>query len=178
MKLHLIRHGQAESSVYSKHDFDRKLSTKGIKQINKLGKFLEVKIHVSKVWCSGAARTRETLAIVRQFIPFSDITYFDELYLARLDLLLKHIWQNSGDEDLIIVGHNFGISELASYFTSTGSLRPAQRGAVHRSGDRIEMGTGEYVCIEFNCLSWEETSIYFDGLSRVNSGTIIENYRP
>lgn len=42
----------------------------------------------------------------------------------------------------MIIGHNNGLSELASYFTE----------------EFIDLSTCEYICITFDIQSWKETS--------------------
>ena len=54
---------------------------------------------------------------------------------------LKLIWQENHPDDLVLIGHNFGISDLANYFLD----------------NQIELRTAEYICIEFPFDSWGET---------------------
>jgi phosphohistidine phosphatase len=156
MKLHLIRHGKAERSSSSGRDFDRQLASKGTAQSELLGEYLRSKGISEKieVWCSDAARTRETLAGVRAAIQFTNVSYHEELYLCAVKTFLKMLWSSDSDQDLIIVGHNFGISDLAEYF----------------SNEAIEMKTGEYVEITFTLKERKATS---QGI-----GSITDRYRP
>ena len=64
------------------------------------------------------------------------------MYLGPLSNYLKIIWGIESNEDILIVGHNLGISDLVSYFTE----------------EFIEMQTAEYICIDFELDSWIETS--------------------
>lgn len=154
MKLHLIRHAKASGYSISGNDFDRKLSGKGIRQATELGQFLKNEIGNCAVSCSNAARTRQTLAIVGEQNTFSDIKFYDELYLCSKETYLEHMWQYPGKDDLVIFGHNFAISEVASYLTN----------------EIIEMRTSEYVCILFENMTWSETS--------KGMGRIINQFRP
>jgi len=154
MKLHLIRHAKASGHSISGNDFDRELSEKGIRQATALGEFLKNEIGSCTVSCSNAARTRQTLDIIGKQNEFSDIKFYNELYLCSKETYLEHLWQYSGNNDLVIVGHNFGISEVASYLTN----------------EIIEMRTSEYVCILFEDMTWRETS--------KGMGTKINQYRP
>lgn len=144
MKLHLVRHGKAEKDSASGKDFDRGLAPKGVAQSELLGDHLKINELNSTitVWCSDAARTRETLGGLRTSIPFTNVTYRKDLYLCSRDHLLDQIWQHSGKGDLMIIGHNFGISDLAEYFLE----------------EFIELRTGEYISIHFVCDNWNETS--------------------
>ena len=50
MKLHLVRHGNAEDTSKNGQDFDRSLSKKGINQTLNLGVYLNPKIDGCEVW--------------------------------------------------------------------------------------------------------------------------------
>lgn len=156
MKLYLIRHGKAEVTARSGRDFDRALAAKGHKQCEHLGKYL-CEEEFSKdliVWCSDALRTKESLLYVRSGgVKLPKAIYSKELYLCSQDDLLKKIWSQDHNLDIMIIGHNFGISELAEYF----------------SDDFIELRTGEYICIEFDLSTWEEACRA--------TGTIVDRYR-
>ena len=154
MKLHLIRHAKASGYSISGNDFDRELSEKGIRQATALGEFLQNEISTCSVSCSNAVRTRQTLSIVGEQNSFSDIKFYNELYLCSKETYLEHLWQFAGNDDLVIVGHNFGISEVASYLTD----------------EFVEMRTCEYVCILFEDMTWSEIS--------KGTGTKINQYRP
>lgn len=154
MKLHLIRHGKTNYQSESGNDFDRKLRNKGEIQAVQLGKYLKDIIKVEYVFCSSAARTVQTLELVSENTILPNIVFSDDLYLSPLASYLKLIWELKGENDVLLVGHNFGISDLVTYFTD----------------ELIEMKTAEYICIDFGLDSWKETS---RGL-----GTISARYRP
>ncbi|MCH2231274.1 MAG: histidine phosphatase family protein [Crocinitomicaceae bacterium] len=153
MKLHLIRHGKAEQGTIETTDINRKLSTKGIKQTTQLGNYL-TKLNDIEVWCSDAIRTRETLFSIQKSCQFSNVNYFFDLYLCSKVDLLSLLWKRKSEEDLIIIGHNFGISDLLSYFADT----------------PLEMRTSEYYCLDFGNLARNETS--------QGTGSIVDYYRP
>ncbi|MCH2225545.1 MAG: histidine phosphatase family protein [Crocinitomicaceae bacterium] len=142
MKLHLLRHAKTDQQSSTGRDFDRKLLPKGIVQGASLARYFTDTIVVNTVWCSEAARTRETLSIIQKSNEFENVSYCQELYLCSRDVFLQKIWSLKHSDDLLIVGHNFGISDLATYLTD-----------VH-----VELKTGGYICIEFQADSWEETS--------------------
>ena len=155
MKIHLIRHAKADPSAASGKDYDRKLSPKGIVQVNVLGLFLhDLNIKPEIIFCSSAARTRETLSIIHHKISLGKITYFEDLYLCDREIYLSKIWELKNKKELLIVGHNDGISALATYL----------------SDEPFMMKTGEYTCIEFNVDSWQEVSR--------GTGSIIAQFRP
>ncbi len=152
MKLHLIRHGKAAHSI-GELDFNRPLSEKGRSQAEALGKYLKKKVDNCAVWCSDANRTRETLELISKVVNFGETNYKADFYLAEKELMLGQLWKDSSQVDRVIVGHNFGISDLLGYFT----------------GELILMQTGEYICIDFGDLTLVESS--------KNTGTICDQFR-
>ena len=142
MKLHLIRHAKALQPELNQHDFKRSLSDRGKQQAKALGKYLNDKGLTSEVWCSDAVRTKQTLEIIGLENRFEKITFFNEFYLCPKQTFLEKLWLDDSEKDIVIVGHNFGISDLANYFLD----------------DVIEMRTCEYLCIEFKTEKRNETS--------------------
>ena len=154
MKLHLLRHGKTHQQSDSGKDFDRKLNEKGLAQCELLGEYFAKKEIYCETWCSSARRTRETFSNVSKKINLKKVVMRDDFYLCSRETLLDALWERTGDDDLLIIGHNFGISDLATYLTDT----------------RIELRTGGYICIEFTDFRWQELS---RGL-----GVIADQYRP
>ena len=152
MKLHLIRHAKATSQVGT-NDISRKLSTKGILQAKGLSEYLNGKIDGCLIWCSDAARTRQTLNIIEKEFSIEKIKYKIDFYLCPKEIMLQQIWNSSLNKDLVIIGHNYGISDLLNYFT----------------GEMISMQTGEYICIDFGELTLAESS--------KNTGVICDQFR-
>lgn len=142
MKLHLIRHAKTHQAGYNENDFNRRLMEKGIQQSIELGKYLKANSISAEVWCSEAVRTKETLAIIQKECDWQDVTFSRDLYLCSKRTFLERLWKDSSNDDLIIVGHNFGISDLASYFLDS----------------PIELRTGEYIGIDFENFSRNQTS--------------------
>lgn len=142
MKLHLLRHAKTNQSSSTGRDFDRSLLPKGINQSQALGTVLGPYLKDVEIWCSDASRTKETLSIIQRQLSLSKPKYLKQLYLASRDEILDMIWNHESDRDLLIVGHNYGISDVASYFLD----------------ENIELRTGGYLIIEFDIDSWEESS--------------------
>jgi phosphohistidine phosphatase len=113
LQLNLIRHAKTEPQSKSGRDFDRELLPKGRKQAELLAAFLQENgIQLGNVFCSTAARTKETAAFITETTA-CHIDFFDELYLASCSELKQFIAQQNG-KTITIIGHNEGISELAS----------------------------------------------------------------
>jgi phosphohistidine phosphatase SixA len=64
------------------------------------------------------------------------------------------LWEKHPHGNVLLVGHNYGISDLVNYFCGTD----------------IELRTGQYVRISFNTSNWAE--VFQD------TGSIVEMYRP
>ena len=155
MKLHILRHAKTEKISKSGRDFDRKLMEKGKLQATKMASFLEHKNwEETSLFCSSAQRTKETFDIVCKNINFKRVCFEQNLYLSGLNDLLNIVWEQKTKNDIFILGHNDGLSQLGSYF----------------SGEEIHLKTCGYVCIEFQIDSSEE-------MSR-DSGILIEAFRP
>lgn len=143
MKIHLVRHAKTDPNSQSGRDFDRRLLPKGIAQANVLSYFFSQNgIHPSYTYCSDAVRTRETLAILSYGNELGKIQHLMDLYLADREIYLKMIWDLKHKKDILIVGHNDGISSLASYLLEETCI----------------LKTCHYVCLEFDADSWKEIS--------------------
>ena len=141
MIVHLLRHAKTEVFSNTGKDFDRKLAPKGHQQCLELKALLsKVMGEETKIFSSSARRTRETARFI--FDDQQEILFFDELYLAGKDDLMAFISNREEVKEILIIGHNFGISELASYYT----------------GKQILLKTGGFVSIDFPDFSVNELS--------------------
>ncbi|RFC53939.1 SixA phosphatase family protein [Brumimicrobium aurantiacum] len=153
MKLYLLRHGDAEINSSTGKDFDRGLSELGKKQVDRVKKRMEkVAPNVEfTVFCSSALRTKETWKVLSPVIEEQELEFLDDLYLADNNHLLNFLWNvNHPTSDVLLIGHNNGISDLASYLLD-------QRYTIPTSGllvidfpeakdlSEVGLGTGEEV---------------------------------
>ena len=140
MKLYLVRHAKTDPHSITGKDFDRKLLPRGKQQALDLSHFLnEHKIQVEKVLCSSAIRTKETWGYLSDKWT-APIEFTSELYLCNHLKMLQLINNSNCHENLMIIGHNEGISELATYL----------------SGATIHMKTGMLVELSFQVSNWTE----------------------
>lgn len=143
LELYLLRHGKATNPEGYKDDFDRPLNKKGIVQINQIGfKLQNEGKKIAQIISSSAKRTEETTAIANHYLGISNVSYSKELYLARHDFILHHLIKNANENSVLYVGHNFGISDLASYL----------------AGDTYSLSTGMLIHFQFELQSWDELS--------------------
>lgn len=119
-RIYLIRHGKAEDG-YGKADFERSLIAKGEKKTRKIAQFLlEKHIKVDQLLVSMANRTKETAVLIADILEISRDKIIDEkaLYLASTTSILNVIYGvDDTVENIMIVGHNPGISNLATYLS-------------------------------------------------------------
>ena len=145
MKLYLLRHGDAQYKALSGKDFDRSLSPSGKKEIEQVKEFFieKEKDKEFSVYCSSAQRTKETFQILSSGLKMKKSAYFDELYHADFQFLMEFLsaLNTSEEEVVLLVGHNNGISDLASYLLD----------------QRIGLPTGGLMVINFTVINnWSE----------------------
>ena len=155
MILHLIRHANAMIKSTSGKDFDRTLSVKGRVEAKLLQTFVNtIELFNTDIYISSSQRTMETSSIALTNELFSNAVYLDELYLASSEMLLKFITELNTEKDILLIGHNEGISALASYLTN----------------QYVGLGTANYVGIDFPFIN---SKLISNG-----NGTIIRFFEP
>jgi phosphohistidine phosphatase len=143
MNLHLIRHAKTEKESDNGGDFSRGLLPRGISQCADLKKnIFKQKIKQPTVWCSSAIRTNQTWQLISDCLQPCHFENRPELYLCNKEIYLQLIWANNRTQDIVIIGHNFGISDLAEYLLD----------------EPYQMKTSEYLCLEMEIDSWVEAS--------------------
>lgn len=117
--LYLLRHGEAEMAFGRQEDFNRQLTSNGIAQLKRLGKILALNAtSFDQVLSSSARRTMMTTDLINEFVPTSKIIFEEGLYEAFTEHILNYINQvDKNIDNLLLVGHNPGISAMASYIT-------------------------------------------------------------
>lgn len=155
LTLHIIRHAKTHQQSESGKDKDRALLEKGIAQSNLLGNYLQSHhIELGKMLCSSAKRTRQTKSIICQHLAEQCcVEYRDSLYMAsKTDLLAELVSET--DPIVTIIGHNDGLSDLASYCAD----------------EYIGLGTCEFITLTFPFEDWSHIV--------KGTGTILLRYRP
>jgi len=143
VNLFLVRHAKSEKTAITSNDFDRELAEKGRLQAKKLSDFLtEFNFKNVEILCSEATRTKQTLSFIDTHFPSTNIELKNELYLASAREIKELIWNTESDKDLLIIGHNEGISEVATYFL----------------GEEIHLKTATFIQISFEAKSRQEWS--------------------
>lgn len=120
MTIHFLRHAKTNQLSPSGRDYDRELLPRGYDQLKEFREFESLKLlPVEHIYCSSAMRTRQSLAEITDLFPNATISFHDELYLASKSELLSFITSKNTSQTVLIIGHNEGLSELASYLTDT-----------------------------------------------------------
>mgnify|MGYP001044108432 FL=1 len=142
MKLFLLRHAKTKQFSGSGADFDRKLKEKGEKQLVLMNAHLRKYFPdvEAQILLSTAKRTQQTFKRLSQNLENCSCTLDADLYLADLSIHLHKIAQVKSKQDILIIGHNYGISETATYFLDT----------------PITLPTCGLVVLDFEIDSWDE----------------------
>ena len=116
--LFLIRHADAQLQAQDERDFQRLLSSHGVKQAQLLGEHLaELEVPIEVFFTSPAARTLQTIEIIRNQVRGQDkVIKVEEYYEATYNTMVASM---NRLEDMYthvaVVGHNPSISQLFDY---------------------------------------------------------------
>ena len=116
-------------------DYDRPLAKRGQKAAPLIGAAIaRLDLKPDLILCSGAARTRETLALVLPPLgaPPPEVIYDDAIYMATPATLMALLRKPPGAKTpkrVMIVGHNPGLEELSEELVGGGARgRPGADG--------------------------------------------------
>lgn len=144
LRLSLVRHGEAE---YPKKgaDFDRRLTPRGIQQATWLSQ--QLKTVVPLVIVSQAARAAETAEILwarpQGGASPQKRLVLRGVYMAEKKDLLQLISSTAADgfaSEIMVVGHNPGLSQLAQWLW----------------GQDVSMATADLIVLGYRADSWAE----------------------
>ncbi len=117
--LTLVRHAKSSWSDSGLSDRERPLNRRGERDAPDMGQRIAGHgIRPSQIIASPAVRAWSTARIIAQEIayPVEFLQKEDRLYLASLTALLDTVVaQDDGFNDLMVVGHNPGLTEFANY---------------------------------------------------------------
>ncbi|GHC60516.1 SixA phosphatase family protein [Limoniibacter endophyticus] len=148
--LFLLRHAKAAPASAGGSDFERFLEASGRNDAVAMGKFFAQEELPSPdlVFCSPAARTRETLACFNDGASLSGLKVFDGDILYKGDSsdyieTIRTEAQNA--ETILVVGHNPMMEDLAHRLTGSRdseAFRELQRGYVTSGLAQFEFDEG------------------------------------
>lgn len=132
--LHLLRHVKSSWGDPESRDFDRPLAERGVRAAAAIAAYLPTAgVAPDLVLCSSARRTVDTLAAIRGGLPAElGIETTDELYEVGASALLERLRRVPDTAgEVLLVGHNPGIEDLATRLAGAGS-DPAAIAALSR----------------------------------------------
>lgn len=149
-RLYILRHAKALPLEMWQTDAQRELDDRGHADAEQLGKWLAEQAEpIGHIYCSDAARTRETYMGLAKHLTIS--TSFDEhLYLASTGELL-HFLQELPDaqNSVMLIGHNPGLHHLATSLMDAKDLSNIPDLAVN-------LPTCGLVCLELPTQRWAD----------------------
>jgi phosphohistidine phosphatase len=120
--LYLLRHAKSSWDDPTLVDHERPLAPRGRRDATRIARHLgRVGVEPGLVLCSSAARTRETLELLRPAIDNPAVVIEDELYAASSDELLARLRRVPDTvASVMLIGHNPGLQQLALVLASAG----------------------------------------------------------
>lgn len=120
-KLIIIRHAKSDWNT-GEIDFERPLNNRGKNDAPILASKLKEHTSLPDLMVSSSAkRTSETTLLIANKIGYkiNEIQFEDSIYEAPVEALIKVVWSLPDELNTVyLVGHNPGVSALASYFTN------------------------------------------------------------
>jgi phosphohistidine phosphatase len=120
--LYLLRHAKSSWADPTLADRERPLAPRGRRDAERIARHLRRHgVEPDVVLCSSAARTRETLELIRHAVATSTVMLEDDLYGASSDELLARLrLVPDSVGSVMLIGHNPGLHQLALALTATG----------------------------------------------------------
>lgn len=122
-RLFLIRHAKSSWADEDLDDFDRPLNKRGKKNGKEMARRLaERGVVPDTILSSPARRAKKTARYMAKGVGYSlsDISYHEGLYFGSVAYYLTLLEREFEKSDTIfLVGHNYTITEMAEYLTST-----------------------------------------------------------
>ncbi len=124
-RLHLLRHAKSDWDDPSLDDHDRPLAPRGRKAATAMAGWIEANgVRPSVVLCSTAVRARQTLDRVLAALGDPVVSHEDGLYHVTGEQLLARLRElPDGAGEVLVVGHNPGLQDLALELSAPGAER-------------------------------------------------------
>ena len=151
LTLSLMRHAKSDWGDLDLDDYDRALAPRGIKAAVLMAQTItRLGLKPQLVLCSGAVRTRATLALMLPELgaPPPQIRHDDQLYLALPTVMLDVLAKSAkGVKDVMILAHNPGLHALVLSLTGGGDKKAI-------SDLAAKFPTAALAVLRFECESW------------------------
>lgn len=121
-RLFLLRHAKAEWAEPGQRDFDRALAASGVEDAKKVAAaMVERQLLPGRIICSSAVRARQTLDALNTVHDLAGIASYDSnLYATDAPGYLDVAAQSGFDGDLMLIGHNPMLEDVAMALASKG----------------------------------------------------------
>ena len=169
-RLYILRHAKAAAAEPGQDDHARALTVRGIADAEALARYLRKnEAKLDRVLISTSARTIQTADLVLRELegpPRAD--YRDGLYLASAVKILTMLKMLPGKlADVMVVGHNPGLEELAVLL----AREPVRRRERERRGELDEkFPTTALAVLDFDIDHWRDL--------KPESGKLVDFVRP
>ena len=146
LTLHLLRHAKSSWDDPAVPDADRPLAARGERAAAKLARRLAREgVAPRLVLCSAARRARQTLELILPALGAPEVLVEDGLYAAGAAALLSRLRKlPAGVREVLLIGHNPGIHELALLLAGSGA--PASL--------RERFPTGALISLRLESATW------------------------
>ena len=154
LTLTLLRHAKAVAGDATTSDIARELTDRGTRDVAHIGVwFAAQKRMPDLVLCSSAARTKQTLVLIRPHLGTGPATrHSKSLYLAETGHLLGTIRATAGKvQHLMLIGHNPGLGDLAAELAGEGA-------ADLRAALATKFPTSAIAMLTFAATRWSEVA--------------------
>jgi phosphohistidine phosphatase len=128
--IHLMRHAKSSWDDPDLSDHDRPLANRGRKAARRMAAYLEQRgVHAQLILCSSAVRARQTCdAVAAAGDGTSDVLIEDGLYGADAGELLQRLQRlPESVREVLVIGHNPGLQDLALLLTGRGDAAARAR---------------------------------------------------
>jgi phosphohistidine phosphatase len=128
-RLHLLRHAKSSWDDPGLADRDRPLAPRGRRAAERMAEHLRAAgVRPALVLCSSAVRARQTLTAVADALGDPPTAIEDALYLAEPEDVLGRLRAvPDADPEVLVIGHNPTLQELALELARDGSDLPRLR---------------------------------------------------
>jgi len=147
--LILLRHAHAEPAQPGQSDADRPLSARGQAEAEAAAQWLKAHgASPTRVLCSPARRTRETLERVLEALGYAEVRYEPRIYDAAPGTLMAVLDEHADVDRVLMVGHNPGFEQVVALLHSgiSGDARGMPTAGIARlslpAGAALEPGIG------------------------------------
>ena len=159
--LYLLRHTKAVEHDPDSTDHARSLAKRGINASKALAAYLAARsaagdLHVDRIFCSTARRTRETYEFIAPALPGAPVAYSDQLYLLTASELMEFIRGLPGTAGgVMIIGHNPTLHAMA--LGLVGAAAPSQAEAYAALKEKYP--TGALCRLQFDVARWRQVEL-------------------